>query len=289
MINRWLSTQVQKEGIGSMKQEYFDLSKQITHLAIDKSVMFELSEIDIAEKVLRNSNYRNWVSCSKIKFAELIGDSLVMYKTASFRDWKDYFEMDCRVSKYLMGNMIDFERTINSRVSYYITKMIEKNFLSEYEKNEIIQLIQSSQRRRLKLKGNQKLRNAYNGNKTWEFIVKMTFGEMKQILFWLYDNKLEVYLEIVGAYRFLKNKKYATERFDEINKLRNNLFHFRPLNVYITHGNQNKKKLNNKFRKDAVDFIFHLNRNQKIALELEEIFKNSDNYVKIKNSQCNVG
>ena len=53
-------------------QEYFDLNKQIVHLAIHKSVMFEL-----AEKMLHDSNYRNFVSCSKIKYAELIGDSLV--------------------------------------------------------------------------------------------------------------------------------------------------------------------------------------------------------------------
>jgi len=58
-------------------REYFDLDKQIVHLAIDKSVMFERAEIDVAEEMLRDNNYRNFVSCSKIKFAELIGGNLV--------------------------------------------------------------------------------------------------------------------------------------------------------------------------------------------------------------------
>jgi len=129
----------------------------------------------------------------------------------------------------------------------------------------------------------------YDGNETWDYVPKMMLGEMKELLFWLYRHRRKIYFEVVKGYRFLQSKEFAKKRFVEINRLRNDLCHFRPLNVYITHGNQNKKKLNNKFRKDAVDFIFHLNRNQKIALELEEIFKNSDNYVKIKNSQCNVG
>ena len=125
-------------------REYFDLKRQIVHLAIDKSVMFERSEIDIAEELLRDNNYRNFVSCSKIKFAELIGSNLVMYKTASFKEWKAYFEMDCRVSKHLLGNLIRFERTINSRVSHHISALMSGDQLSSFEKNAVVQIICNS-------------------------------------------------------------------------------------------------------------------------------------------------
>jgi len=266
-----------------MKQ-YFDLDKQIVHLAIDKSVMFEHAEIKVAETMLRDYNYRNFVSCSKIKFAELIGSSLVMYKTASFKEWKSYFEMDGRVSKHLMGNLIDFERTINSRVSHHISQLMENNLLSNFERNVIIQIIsQTKDRRDVNF-------SQYNGKETWIYVPKMTLGEMKELLFWLFKNKYAIYFEIVKEYMFLHNKSNAKKRFDEINRLRNNLFHFKPINVYITHGSQsNHRKLNNKYRKDAVKFILGLNRNRKTQFEVKQIFENSDNYVKIKNSQLDVG
>jgi len=140
-----------------MVREYFDLNKQIVHLAIDKSVMFEHAEISVAKEMLCDNNYRNFVSCSKIKYAELIGSNLIMYKTANFKDWKSYFEMDCRISKHLMGNLIDFERTINSRVSHQVSALMTNNQLSNFEKNAIVQMIQSSQRKKLGLKVEQKL------------------------------------------------------------------------------------------------------------------------------------
>jgi len=206
-----------------------------------------------------------------------------MYKTASFKDWRAYFEMDSRVSKHLMGNLIDFERTINSRVSHHISALISGGQLSNFERNAVIQIISQLKDRRDVAFSN------YDGNETWYYVPKMTLGEMKELLFWLYDHRRKIYFEIVKEYRFLQNKKWAKVRFDEINRLRNNLFHFRPLNVYITHGNQGwGGKLNNKFRKEAVNFICHLNRTQIITHEIKEVFENSDNYVKIKNSQHNV-
>ena len=264
-------------------REYFDLDKQVMHLVIHKSMMVSHSEIDELEVMLRDNNYRNLVSCSKIKLAELIGDYMIMYKTAAFRDWKEYFEMDCRVSKHLMGNLIDFERTINSRVSHHISDLMANDGFSISERNAIIQVIRTSQKRRLGLKPNQRLRNAYDGSRTWEFVAKMTFGEMKQLLFWLHDNKSEIYLEIIKEHSFLKNPNNSKKRIDELNRFRNNLFHFRPLNVYITHGDQRRGRyrvLNNKFRKDAVKFILRLNQNKAISFEVDEIVLNSDNYIK---------
>lgn len=269
-----------------MMREYFDLERQIVHLVIDKSVMFERYEIDVAEELLRDNNYRNFVSCSKIKFAELIGINLIMYKTASFKEWKAYFEMDCRVSKYLIGNLISFERTINSRVSHHISSLMSEDLLSNFEKNAVIQIISQLKDRR------DVTFSDYDGDETWFYVPKMTLGEMKELLFWLKKYRPKIYFEVVKGYRFLQSKEFAKKRFVEINRLRNDLCHFRPLNVYITHGNlnsSNRKRMNNKFRKEAVDFIFRLHPNREISTAIKQIFENSDNYVEIKNNQRNVG
>lgn len=53
-------------------KEYLGLDRQVMHLAIDKAVIFELSELENVEVILRDNNYRNLISCSKIKFTELI-------------------------------------------------------------------------------------------------------------------------------------------------------------------------------------------------------------------------
>ena len=260
-------------------REYFDLDKQIVHLAIDKSVMFERSEIDIAKKMLRDNNYHNWASCSKIKFIELIGDSMIMYKTASFRDWKEYFEMDCHVSKHLMGNLIDFERTINSRVSHYISELMKSDGLTNYEKNEIILIISQIRNRK-----DVKFSN-YVGEATWLYIPKMTFGEMKHLVFWFYDNKRSVYFKVVEGYSFLNRN--IKKRFDELNRLRNNLFHFVPLTLYLTQGKSNGK-FSNSERKKAVKWIFGIEGYQELRNDISEICFNADNYIAIKNSLRNV-
>ena len=56
--------------------QYFDLNKQIVHLAINKSIMFKHAELDEVEKLLRDTNYRNFVSCSKINFAQYFEPNL---------------------------------------------------------------------------------------------------------------------------------------------------------------------------------------------------------------------
>jgi len=275
--------------------QYLNINKQIVHLAIDKSIMFKHSELDKAEKLLRDTNYRNFVSCSKINFAEFISQNLIMYKTATFKEWLDYFDMDCRVSQHLLDNLIKFERTINSRLSYIISEMMEASELSNFEKNELIQMIQSWQRRVQRLKAHEKIKAPYDGSKTWELIPKMTFGDMKRLLFWLYDYKQDKYFQIVKGYTFLEDLKCTKSRVDEINRLRNNLAHCRPLTIYLTHGptrykpKKNNNKLDNRYRKEAVEFVFNLSPSKYVFSAREKIFKSSDNYVKIKNSQHNIG
>ena len=262
-------------------QNYFDLQQQIVRLFVDKSIMFEHTDLDVAKKMLRDHNYRNWVSASKVKFAEPVGSKWILYKTAMFQEWKDYFEMDCRVSKHLMGNLVDFERTINSRISHHISELMVGEELSNFERNAIVQII-SQTRNRKEVKFSD-----YTGEQSWRYIHKMTFGEMKILLFWLCDNIQDVYKEIVKEYTFLTDTKISKVRINEINRLRNSLFHFRPLNVYLVHGNGIRKgqKFNNKTRKAVVQFIFSFNRDKAIEKEIKEIIFYTNNYVKIKNSR----
>ena len=218
-----------------------------------------------------------------------------MYKTATFRDWRNYFEMDCRCSHHLMKNLIKFERTINSRLSLIISEMMENGDFSNFEKNELIQMIQLWQKRTQRIKGHEQIKDPYDGSKTWELIPKMTFGDMKQLLFWIYDHKQDKYFQIIEGYTFLEEPKRAKDRIDEINRLRNNLAHFRPLTIYLVHGptkykpKKRKQRFNNKYRKEVVKFVLTLKNNPQIAVELVEIIKKSNNYIKIKNSQQNVG
>jgi len=252
--------------------EYFALKKQVIQLIIDKSVLFDkLEELDVAKKMLRDNGYRNFVSCSKIKQAEFFEPNLKMYKTAPFQEWCDYFEMDCRVSRHLMGNLIQFERTINSRITHHISEMMANNEFSNFEKNAIIQIIsQTRDRKDVRF-------SKYIGNETWEYIPKMTFGEMKRLVFWLYDNRHDVYSKISEGYLFLNRN--AKRRLDNLNELRNNLFHFTPLSVYLTENTQNYNQ-----RKKVANWISKLSVSQEMRDALNEICGYSANYVKIKNS-----
>jgi len=276
---------------GQAMRKYFDLDRQLRYLIVDKAMMILKPDFGKVKNMLQDNNYHNWISASKIKFAEPVGSKWIMYKTAYFDEWQAYFEMDKRVSKYLMGNSIDFERTINSRISYHISKMMMNNELTEYEKNEIIQIIQNAQRRKLRLKSNQKLRNPYVGELTWEFLPKLTFGDMKQLLFWLLENRREIYLKVVKNYTYLKNPNYAKKRFDEINGLRNSLFHCRPLNLYLVYGNKSRRQkvLENNARKATVNFVMRINRELMQEMELAEIIAYTDNYIAIKNSRLLIG
>jgi len=260
--------------------KYLDLDQQIVHLFVDKSVMFEREEIDVAKKLLRDNNYLNFVSCSKVKFAEFIDEHLMMYKTAEFKEWRAYFDMDCYVSKHLINNLTIFERTINSRVSNYISDLMSKDRLSNYEKNEIIsKVIRIQDRNDIKF-------SEYTGNFSWVYISEMSFGEMKQILLWIYNNRKDDYFQIVNGYNFLNNQ--VKNRIDELNRLRNNLFHNKPLTVYLTRGKIYNRKFNSR-RLKAVNWILNLKSHQRLKKEAKDIYFFVEKYIKIKNSLRKVG
>jgi len=76
---------------------YFDLDEQIKHLMIDKSLMIGHRDLERVEQLLVDQSYHHFVNCSKIKQAEFFEPNLKMYKTASLKEWCDYFEMDKRL------------------------------------------------------------------------------------------------------------------------------------------------------------------------------------------------
>ena len=256
------------------------LNEQIEHLKQNKQVVVPFGIR--AKQDLYDGNYYNVVSCSKIKFAENVVEKNHVYSKTQFKEWLAYFQLDCQISKYLMQNMIDFERKINSRIAYRISELLENGSLTDYEKNEIHQLIGNSSTWR----GNFN----YHGKEAWTYITKMTFGEMKQLIFWLLKNKPEIYDEVVVGLSFInrspKNKdNKIIAKFNELNNLRNCLFHFTPLTIYITYGKAKKGKLKNNARKQVIHWVLKLRKCPEIEMFLTEMFDCSDNFIALKNSQ----
>ena len=70
-----------------------------------------------------------------------------------------------------------------------------------------------------------------------------------------------------------------------INHLRNNLVHFRPLNIYLTYGEGKKKRLQNKNRKIIINAVLSASYNQNIKKIIDDIFINSDNFITMKNKK----
>ena len=118
----------------------------------------------------------------------------------------------------------------------------------------------------------------------------MTFGEMKQLLFWLNKNDKYLYQKVTEGYSFLQTGKERKnkERINELNHLRNNLFHFRPLNIYLTYGEGRSQWLQNKDRKLIINSVLNEDYSKDIKCIIGDFYKNSDSFVKIKNSQHNV-
>ncbi len=253
-----------------MKQ-FKSLEAQINYLQDYKNIYFNNSKV--SENTLLDSNYYNLVSCSKIKFAQSIEKGKHIYNKHSFQEWHEYFLTDCKVSEYLMGNLIEFERIINSRTAYYIGELINTQKLGNREYNEVVQLIQDAEIKNLP---------DYLGKETWKYISKMTFGELKRLLFWLIDHKGETFNSIVSGYPYLRGHN-VKDRLNDIVQLRNFIFHFTPINIYLAYAYRHNGELDNTYRKATIRFIYKLNPdNGDIRESMKDIFQCSDNFIKIK-------
>lgn len=208
-------------------KHFKSLDEQIDYLQSSKSIEFQ--DRDTAKNILLDCNYYNLISCGKVKFAIDIKEKSHIYENHDFDEWCDYFNTDCEVSEYLMSNLIEFERVINSRTAFYVGELIEKDLLTVREYNEVVQIIINADIENL---------DEYMGKETWKYISKMTFGRMKNILFWLLKNHADIYKKIIFGYSFLENGSdvQIKNRINDIVLLRNYLFHFTPLNLYLVYA-----------------------------------------------------
>lgn len=255
-----------------MPKPFKSIDDQIDHLKTNKSIEF-VDEKE-AYQFLLNHNYYQVVTCGKVKFAIDFKDGTHQYERTQFKDWQSYFNVDKMVSAHLREIVLEIERKINARLSYFLSELLESNELTDSKRNTLMQLIGGA-------------RKGYVGHETWAHIPKMTFGEMKKLLFWLNANEESVYLSVTEGYDFIRTRKAHRNRIriDELNHLRNNVCHFRPLNVYLVYGQGKSQGLPYKDRKFVITAVCHENYNQKINELIKSFFIYSDNFVRIKNSQ----
>ena len=179
-------------------KDFKTLDEQIHYLSQTKQISFESEEFASDEAYLLNNNYYNVISCGKVKFASKLENGNHVYLESKFDDWVQYFQKDCEISEHLMKNVLNFERIINSRVAYYIGQLMETGIATEHERESIRQIIRSS-------KGVAAIKFVdYSGFETWKYITKMMFSDMKKLVFWLLENKKDIYIKVVKGYSFLQ-------------------------------------------------------------------------------------
>ena len=235
-------------------KHFKSLDEQIDYLHNNKNIEFQ--DREVAKNILLDCNYYNLISCSKIKFATNIKNGNHVYNKQDFNEWNEYFLMDCKVSEHLMTNLIELERIINSRAAYYIGELIENRVLGNRDRNEIISIIQRAEVEKLP---------KYTGEETWKYISKMTFGELKTLLFWLIDRRKNVYYQIISGYSHLRHANTKNR---------------------LTYSYRYDGSLDNTYRKETIDFIYSLSSdNEYIKHSIAEIIECSNRFIKIKNSQ----
>ena len=252
-------------------KKFKNLDEQLNYLITDKKVDFK--QFGNPRQMLFDSNYYNLISCGKIKFTREVHENKHNYDASAFTDWVSYFERDCRLSEHLMINILAFERVINSRTAYLVSELIAKEKLSNSELESLTHAIQ----------GKKNFTN-YQGYNTWEHITKKSFGELRNIIKWLWRNKkMNTITQIFEGYPFIKN--HTLRMLDELVNLRNNSFHFRPVNIYLVYGNINQQHSQYTTRKKIVEAMFFQAPCETIKPYMIEIFRNAKRFIGIKNSQ----
>jgi len=223
--------------------------------------------------ILLETNYYNLVSCSKVKFAKAINtNGEHVYNASNFNDWISYYQNDCKVSEYLMRNLLRLERSLNSRTAYYLGEIIDSNTLTTVQFNDLKGVIQGEV--------NPNARR-YIGDKTWIWVSGKTFGSLKRLIEWLWDNGFRhIVRKIINGYRFLQN--YPMRTFDELVNLRNSIFHFRPLSVYLVYGKRNRDYARFTIRRTVVEDVFFQNPCSFIRPLMNEILNNASCFKDIK-------
>jgi len=252
-------------------KRFLTLDGQCQHLIKNKSVI--INDLSKAKKILLENNYFNLVSCAKVKFAVDIQKGLAhVYKKSDFDEWVDYFHKDCKVSEYLMHNLIRLERSLNSRAAYYVSALIDSGILSEDEFDDLKNVVQGE---------TDPKKSLYDGTETWIFIAKKTFGGFRQVIKWLHKNNQKgIIKKIVSGYGFLK--KNTLKKIDELVHLRNNLFHFRPLSIYLAYGTIRANYSQYNLRREIISDVFFQNPCSSIRPLMVEFFSESKIFVDLK-------
>ena len=257
-----------------MSKEFLTLHRQCEKLINEKLVSVE--DRDMAKKILLNDNYFNIASCSKIKYATGTDEEgNHTYNPTLFLDWKNYFDMDCAVSEYLIINTLRFERRLNSRTAYYASELVRHRRMNTDEFNRFKRIIQGDVDPDIR---------RYDGTETWVWITKKTFGGLKRVIEWLWKNNFrDVVRKIIKNIDFLQRN--VLKKLDEIVNLRNNIFHFRPLSIYLVHGNLEPNFSSYPLRKDVIEYIHTFNKNNDFTASINEITRNARNFITIKNNK----
>ena len=253
-------------------KRFLSLEEQVTQLE-KKGV--RVDDIQKAKEILYDHNYYTLVSCSKAKFAiDRDTNGKYMYEASAFQDWVNYYACDCKVSVHLMRGILNIERKINSRTAYLISNLLEASSLSTQDRANLVVAIQGHRNH-----------TGYSGIKTWEHITRKTFGELNYIIKWLWENNHKHIVKgILEDFNFLKAN--TLERLDELVNLRNKIFHFTPLSIYLTLGTPESKSSQYPLRRKIIEYVFHTvpcDDCYDIKQDMLEIFKATAHFRKLKN------
>ena len=169
-----------------------------------------------------------------------------------------------------MGNILVVERILNSRTAYYVSQLIERSIEDTVKKSSLIKAIGGKD-------------SSYTGNETWKHITKMTFGELRYVIRWLWDNdyRSEARDIFKGLSLF---QAHQMQRLDELVNLRNNIFHFTPLTIYLVYGSLNHDS-GYAVRKTVIESMFFQNpvaSPKSIKNDMTHIFKTAKRFISVK-------
>jgi len=123
----------------------------------------------------------------------------------------------------------------------------------------------------------------YIGEKTWIWVAKKSFGSLKRVIKWLWDNNFRIIVrKIIAGYSFLQNN--TMRKFDELVNLRNSIFHIRPLSVFLVHGKSSRDYTQYTIRRTVVEDVFFQNPCTKIRPLMNDLLNTAKIFKDIKSS-----
>jgi len=100
------------------------------------------------------------------------------------------------------------------------------------------------------------------------------------------NRKLDIVTQIFEGYPFLKT--HTLKMLDELVNLRNNSFHFRPVNIYLVYGNTRQGHSQYKTRKKIVEAMCFQTPCETVKPYMIEIFRNIKRFINIKKQSISI-